>query len=203
MAFRARKHEVSVIDNYFRRTIPKQCDSDALVPAPLLPERAALFERITGNAIEVFVGDCCNFDFLSRTVQAWSPDVIVHFAEQPSAPYSMAGQSDVRGQPDRHIQCNLVGIAARPRLPHHQIGYDGRIWDAEHRHRRGLDRDRAQREARQISIPAPARQSLSRNESAVHRPAVVLRARLWPSRDRPDVGPGIWIIDRRGRLASA
>jgi len=96
MAFRARKHEVSVIDNYFRRTIAKQCDSDALVPAPLLPERAALFERITGNAIEVFVGDCCNFDFLSRTVEAWSPDVVVHFAEQPSAPFSMAGYDEAR-----------------------------------------------------------------------------------------------------------
>jgi UDP-sulfoquinovose synthase len=96
MAFRARNHEVCVLDNYLRRTIAKECDSDALVPAPLLPERADLFERITGHSIDVFIGDCRDFDFLSQTVESWGPDAIIHFAEQPSAPYSMIGYDEAR-----------------------------------------------------------------------------------------------------------
>jgi UDP-sulfoquinovose synthase len=96
MAFRARGHDVSVVDNYLRRLIATQTDSDPLIAAPLLTERAALFERVTGNSMDVFVGDCCDFDFLSRTVEAWAPDTIVHFAEQPSAPYSMMGYQEAR-----------------------------------------------------------------------------------------------------------
>ena len=96
MAFRARGHDVSVVDNYLRRLIATQTDSDPLIATPLLTERAALFERVTGNSMDVFVGDCCDFDFLSRTVEAWAPDTIVHFAEQPSAPYSMMGYQEAR-----------------------------------------------------------------------------------------------------------
>ena len=96
MAFRAKGHEVCVIDNYFRRTIARQCDSDPLVPGLLLPERSVLFRRLTGFAIETMVGDCCDFGFLSGAVQAWMPDVLIHFAEQPSAPYSMMGYDEAR-----------------------------------------------------------------------------------------------------------
>src|SRR5438132_7206401 len=94
MAFSARGHEVCVVDNYLRRKIATQTNSEPLVTAPLLPERSSLFERLTGKSVRVAVGDCCDFDFLSGAVKAFGPDAVVHFAEQPSAPYSMMGYDE-------------------------------------------------------------------------------------------------------------
>ena len=96
MSFLARGHEVCVVDNYLRRTIAAETSSDPLISAPLLPKRAALVEKLTGKAMSVAIGDCCDYDFLSRTVHQFAPDVLVHFAEQPSAPYSMMGYSEAR-----------------------------------------------------------------------------------------------------------
>jgi UDP-sulfoquinovose synthase len=96
MAFRHAGHEVCAVDNYLRRRIASETNSDALMANPLLPERAALFERLTGGKIEVAVGDCCDFDFLSGLMRTFAPDVVVHYAEQPSAPYSMIGYDEAR-----------------------------------------------------------------------------------------------------------
>ena len=69
MAFRRAGHEVCAVDNYLRRKIARDTESDALMANPLLPERAALFESLTGQAIEVAIGDCCDFAFLAQLVQ--------------------------------------------------------------------------------------------------------------------------------------
>jgi UDP-sulfoquinovose synthase len=96
MAFRAGGHEVCAVDNYLRRRIANATDSEALLANPLLPERAALFQRMTEQTIETAVGDCCDFEFLSGLVRGFAPDVVVHYAEQPSAPYSMIGYDEAR-----------------------------------------------------------------------------------------------------------
>jgi UDP-sulfoquinovose synthase len=96
MAFRRAGHEVRAIDNYLRRKIAAATDSDALMPNPRLPERAAIFYRVCGSAIESVEGDCCDFDFIGGQVRDFAPDAIVHYAEQPSAPYSMIGYDEAR-----------------------------------------------------------------------------------------------------------
>ena len=91
MDLRNANHEVTVVDNYSRRQIAKETDSDALIPNPRLPERAAIYKAATGYDLSVVEGDCCDYDFLSALVKRLEPDAIVHYAEQPSAPYSMIG----------------------------------------------------------------------------------------------------------------
>ncbi|MGO8914948.1 MAG: NAD-dependent epimerase/dehydratase family protein [Stellaceae bacterium] len=91
MAFGCAGHDVCVVDNYLRRDIAAATQSDALMPNPRLPERAAIFEQANGKQIAVAEGDCCDFDFLAGVVQRFAPEAIVHYAEQPSAPYSMIG----------------------------------------------------------------------------------------------------------------
>jgi UDP-sulfoquinovose synthase len=54
-----------------------------------MAERLAVWQQLTGNTIESYVGDVTDYDFLSSMVTAFEPDAIVHFAEQRSAPYSM------------------------------------------------------------------------------------------------------------------
>jgi len=96
MAFRNAGWSVFVVDNYLRRKIAAETSSEALMQNPQLPERTAIFERVTGNAIRFAEGDCCDFEFLADVVKTCGPDTIVHYAEQPSAPYSMIGYQEAR-----------------------------------------------------------------------------------------------------------
>lgn len=91
MAFASAGHEVCVIDNYLRRNIARETRSEALVQAPNLYDRSEIFESITGKKIRVEIGDCSDFSVLGNLVRDFGPEVVVHYAEQPSAPYSMKG----------------------------------------------------------------------------------------------------------------
>jgi UDP-sulfoquinovose synthase len=91
MAFRSAGHDVFVVDNYLRRKIAAETDSEALMRNPMLPGRVAAFRQVTGKNIELAEGDCCDFKFLTHIVKTYAPDALIHYAEQPSAPYSMMG----------------------------------------------------------------------------------------------------------------
>ncbi len=91
MHFAARGHDVTVMDNYLRRRIAQETSSEALIPTPNLHDRAALFEAETGKRIRVVIGDCADYRIMERTFRETQPEAVVHYAEQPSAPYSMIG----------------------------------------------------------------------------------------------------------------
>jgi len=96
MDFAAAGHEVMVADNYMRRQIAEATDSDALIGVPSLSERAAIFEKISGKSMSVRIGDLADPDVMFDLVREMKPDTVVHFAEQPSAPYSMRGFREAR-----------------------------------------------------------------------------------------------------------
>ena len=54
-----------------------------------MPERLNAWGRISGENIECLSGDICDYDFISEAMKRFSPDAVVHFAEQRAAPYSM------------------------------------------------------------------------------------------------------------------
>lgn len=89
MAFSAKGHEVCVVDNYLRRNIAMETSSEALTPTPNLDDRAAVWKGISGKAIEVVIGDCLDYRLLSGIFQDFQPEAVIHYAEQPSGPYSM------------------------------------------------------------------------------------------------------------------
>jgi UDP-sulfoquinovose synthase len=64
-------------------------DCEPLFEVPNLHERARLWQELTDNRIPVFIGDLCQWDFIAEVFSAFPPDAIIHYAEQPSAPYSM------------------------------------------------------------------------------------------------------------------
>ncbi len=90
MQFSARGNDVCVVDNYLRRRIAMETDSEPLLAVPNLQERASIFEELSGYRIQVVIGDCTDYDLLLGAIKRFSPDTIIHYAEQPSAPYSMA-----------------------------------------------------------------------------------------------------------------
>jgi len=82
-------YEVGILDNLIRRHWDAQLGVDTLTPIAPIHERVRNWRNITGKNIDLFVGDITNYDFLSKALHQFSPDAIVHFGEQRSAPYSM------------------------------------------------------------------------------------------------------------------
>ena len=89
MSFAAKGHEVCAVDNYLRRWMALETSSEALMPNPNLIERAKLFQAVSGQEIRVEIGDVTDYRFLSQLVRDFQPETIVHYAEQPAAPYGM------------------------------------------------------------------------------------------------------------------
>jgi UDP-sulfoquinovose synthase len=105
MFLSARGHEVVGVDNYFRRTAAMSLDVEPLIPTPNLHQRAKIWEEVSGKKIHVEIGDITDYDFLLGVFKDLKPDAVIHFAEQPSAPYSMLGYKEARFT----LVNNLVG----------------------------------------------------------------------------------------------
>lgn len=102
MHFSIRNYQVTVVDNYFRRNACTELDTGMLYPVPTLVERARIWHEKTGREIKVVIADLAQPDvmrklFDGRVCYQWAldktysgiPDSVIHYAEQPSAPYSV------------------------------------------------------------------------------------------------------------------
>ncbi len=89
LRFSARGHDVSVLDNFSRRRWHHEHSTDSLTPIRSLAERVDAWRELSGNEIPTFIGDVEDGEFLDQVIADTSPEAIVHYGEQPSAPYSM------------------------------------------------------------------------------------------------------------------
>jgi UDP-sulfoquinovose synthase len=90
MHFSQKGHEVAVLDNMVKRYWEAELGVEPLVPVPSLYSRVRRWQEKTGLKIELFVGDVSkNHRFLYNSLGSFKPEAIVHYAEQPSAPFSM------------------------------------------------------------------------------------------------------------------
>ena len=102
MYFSTRGYQVTVVDNYFRRDACRELDTGMLYSVPSLPERAEIWHQKSANEIKVVIADLAqpeamrklfdgNLEYDWAIDKSWSgiPDTVVHYAEQPSAPYSV------------------------------------------------------------------------------------------------------------------
>jgi len=89
MNLTAEGHEVAVADNYLRRRLCTETYTEPLFDVPNLHKRSELWESVSGYKIPVFIGDLNQWDFVEEIFHKFVPEGIVHYAEQPSAPYSM------------------------------------------------------------------------------------------------------------------
>ena len=85
----AKGHSVAIVDNFVRRQWDHELGAQTLTPILPLSDRLRTWARLTGKAIDLFVGDVTDYDFLLSTIKQFEPETIIHFAEQRSAPYSM------------------------------------------------------------------------------------------------------------------
>ncbi len=90
MYFSARGHEVAVCDNMMKRYWEAEIGVEPLVPVPTLYARVKRWRELTGRTVELFVGDIAhNHRFVYNVLDRFLPEAIIHYAEQPSAPFSM------------------------------------------------------------------------------------------------------------------
>ena len=89
MHLSANGHAVAVADNYLRRNLMREEDVEPLCPVLNLHERVRAWKEHSGKDITCHIGDLNKWDFVAKIFKEFQPDAIVHYAEQPSAPYSM------------------------------------------------------------------------------------------------------------------
>jgi UDP-sulfoquinovose synthase len=84
-----RGHSVAVLDNFAKRRWEMEFNVEPLIPIRTLHDRVNAWRDVTGHEIELFVGDLRNYGVVEGVFDICRPEAVVHFGEQPSAPYSM------------------------------------------------------------------------------------------------------------------
>lgn len=84
----ARGHEAAGMDALLRRQWVEEMGSHSAIPVYPIKERLEAFEQAYGKPLPFWEGDLRNYNFVERVVREFRPDVVVHFGECPSAPYS-------------------------------------------------------------------------------------------------------------------
>jgi UDP-sulfoquinovose synthase len=89
MRFSGKGHEVAVVDNFARRRWVEEMGGDSLTPIVPLEERIEAWREVSGKRISSYVGDLAEDTLAADVVIDFQPDTIIHYGEQPSAPWSM------------------------------------------------------------------------------------------------------------------
>lgn len=84
-----RGHEVGIVDSLVRRHWDMTLGVDTLTPIAPIGRRIERWKELTDREIALSIGDVCDYPFLRGVVERFSPEAIVHFGEQRSAPFSM------------------------------------------------------------------------------------------------------------------
>ena len=93
MHLSAAGHDIVVVDNYLRRGIAREQDVEPLYAVPNLQERARRWREASGHDIAVCIGDLREWEVAEKVFREHRPDAVVHYAEQPAAPYSMLNRA--------------------------------------------------------------------------------------------------------------
>ncbi|MBV9973147.1 MAG: NAD-dependent epimerase/dehydratase family protein [Candidatus Eremiobacteraeota bacterium] len=90
MHFSERGHQVLAVDSCVKRRLEAELSISPLEDVPDFEQRADRWNQLGGNEIKTIRGDIyLEKDLMNEICRQFKPDVIVHYAEQPSAPYSM------------------------------------------------------------------------------------------------------------------
>lgn len=115
MHFSAKGYEVIAVDNFAKRAWEMEEGVEPLVHVPTLHRRVKRWKELTGKEIKVAVGDLCNHRFVYNLLEKYKPDAIVHYAEQPSAPYSMKSRTNAVYTQTNNVVGNLNLLFAMQR----------------------------------------------------------------------------------------
>jgi UDP-sulfoquinovose synthase len=146
-------HDVLGVDSLIKRDWERELGVAPIAPVSGLMDRAAIWRERTGRQILVELGDVCEAGFLDDAVSRFQPDVLVDFAQQPSAPLSMMDeQHGVQTQVNnvvgtlrilyairRHVpNCHLVKLGTMGEYGTPNIDIEEGFLEVEHNGRRDI-----------------------------------------------------------------
>ena len=100
-------HEVAVADNLLRRNMVTELGTNSLTPIQPLQDRVTVFKELTGHEIRPFFGDLIDGQFVDEVFSEVRPDSVIHYGEQPSAPYSMIDRRHAVATQRNNVEGNL------------------------------------------------------------------------------------------------
>jgi UDP-sulfoquinovose synthase len=90
MHFAKMGHKVAIVDNLVKRFWEAELGVSPLFEIASLQRRVEVWNHSHKNKIDLFIGDIAkNHRFTYKVLDKFQPDTVVHYAEQPSAPFSM------------------------------------------------------------------------------------------------------------------
>jgi len=87
------KHELLLIDNYAKRSIMDENNREPLLLNNKIESKVKILKKINKKVSFKNI-DCSDFNKFSDAFKKFKPDAVIHFAELPSAPYSMLGAKE-------------------------------------------------------------------------------------------------------------
>ncbi|MDQ3620596.1 MAG: NAD-dependent epimerase/dehydratase family protein [Actinomycetota bacterium] len=100
-------HDVAVADNLLRRNMVTELGTNSLTPIQPLHDRVTVFKELTGHEIRPFFGDLIDGQFVDEVFSEVRPDSVIHYGEQPSAPYSMIDRRHAVATQRNNVEGNL------------------------------------------------------------------------------------------------
>lgn len=119
-----RGHDVAIVDNLSRRNIDNELEVSSLTPISPMSVRLAAWKEVSGKEISFHRYDVAeNYHRLLTQLLEWRPDVVVHFAEQRAAPYSMKSSAHKRYTVNNNLNAtnNLLAAIVESGLDIHVV----------------------------------------------------------------------------------
>lgn len=122
MYLASRKYKVFGVDNFSKRQIEITNNIRPLYEIDTMQERIDNWNKLDKNKIQFFAGDLLNHRFIYNIIKKVKPDAIIHYAEQPSAPYSMGDREKAVFTQHNNIIGNLnLMFAVKKFVPNSHI----------------------------------------------------------------------------------
>ena len=100
-----RGHDVTIVDDLSRRRIDAELGQQSLTPIRSIGERLEAWKEVSGRRMGFVELDLATeYDRLAAVLREFMPDVVVHFAAQRAAPYSMRSAEAKRYTVDNNVR---------------------------------------------------------------------------------------------------
>jgi UDP-sulfoquinovose synthase len=107
MYFSSKGHEVKILDNYSKRKIELEENVMPLNNVLNMQMRSDIWNASNKNKISNAIVDLTDFKLLDKILKQFQPESIIHYGQQPSAPYSMKSRKTCVFTQENNIIGNL------------------------------------------------------------------------------------------------
>ncbi|WP_293036211.1 NAD-dependent epimerase/dehydratase family protein [Moorena sp. SIO1F2] len=117
-------HDIVIVDNLSRRNIDNELEVSSLTPYQPMSTRLKTWREVSGKQIQFYNFNVAkDYDRLLNLFLTYQPDVVIHFAEQRAAPYSMKSSSHKRYTVDNNLNAtnNLLAAIVESGLDIHVV----------------------------------------------------------------------------------